>query len=161
MLSGYQTLIGLADIKSAPTYFNVQKNAGGFNQLNIPISFDIETLNIGGAMNLQTGIFTAPRAGRYVFSFTGVAYFPAGSSSTSRQYVYVGLYKNYSILGRGFADDVGVVAQYGTFSLQSTLNLKMGDRVWVQIDSLSTGVTLTGTGYTHFNGFLLEEEISI
>ena len=110
-------------------------------------------------MNLQTGIFTAPRSGKYFFSFTGVAYFPAGSSS--RQYVYVGLYKNYSILGRGFADEISAAAQWGTFSLQSTLNLKMGDRVWLQIDSLATGVTLTGTaGYTHFNGFLLEEEIS-
>ena len=110
-------------------------------------------------MNLPTGIFTAPRPGKYVFSFTGVAYFPAGSSS--RQYVYVGLYKNYSIVGRGFADEISVGGQWGTFSLQSTLNLKKGDRIWLQIDSIATGVTLTGTGYTHFNGLLLEEEIAM
>lgn len=43
----------------------------------------------------------------------------------------------------------------------STLNLKKGDRVWVQIDRISPGAFLydSGAHFTHFTGFMLEEEI--
>ncbi len=47
-------------------------------------------------------------------------------------------------------------------TLQSMLNLKKGDRVWVQISTMSTGVKLfdvNSSHYTHFTGFMLEEEI--
>ena len=41
---------------------------------DVPISFELEKLNVGEAMDLKSGIFTAPRPGFYFFSFTGVYY---------------------------------------------------------------------------------------
>ena len=110
-------------------------------------------------MNLQTGKFTAPRPGIYFFSFTGVAGFPA---SSSRVELLVGLYLNGVKIGRGYVEESNTVAnQWSPLTVQSTLNLKKGDQVWMAIDGMSTGVYLADTSshYTHFTGFMLEEEI--
>jgi hypothetical protein len=41
----------------------------------------LAVVNEGNAMDLTTGVFTAPRPGIYFFSFTGLANLPASSSS--------------------------------------------------------------------------------
>jgi hypothetical protein len=67
-----------------------------------------------------------------------------------------------SSVGRAFAEDANTVAlQNDQLTIQSTLNLKKGDRVWVQIDRISPGAFLydSGAHFTHFTGFMLEEEI--
>jgi hypothetical protein len=48
-------------------------------------------------------------------------------------------------------------------TLQSTLNLKKGDRVWVTIDYSGSSSALWDNSFdhsTHFTGFMLEEEIA-
>jgi hypothetical protein len=110
-------------------------------------------------MNLTSGIFTAPRNGIYFFSFTGVAKFPASSSLVG---LGVGLYLNGVKIGRGYVEESNNVAgQDSPLTVQSTLNLKKGDQVWMAIDGMSTGVSLidSGSHYTHFTGFMLQEEI--
>lgn len=153
--SGFQTWIGYADVKSSPTYFHVQRNAT-FNETLVPIPFDWELLNVGGAMNLTSGIFSAPVVGRYFFSFTGLGRYP-GSSVLQR--CFINLYKNGDSMGRGYSDEISTAGQYDPLSFQSTLNLEKGDEIWLEISLLSTGASLTAT-YTIFNGFLLEEDIS-
>ena len=46
-------------------------------------------------------------------------------------------------------------------TLQSTLKLKKGDQIWVEIDISPTVVYLIENSdhHTHFTGFMLEEEI--
>ena len=110
-------------------------------------------------MNLTTGIFTAPRPGIYFFSFTGLAHFPA---SSSKVYLGVSLYLNGDRIGRGSVDESNNVADhYSPLTLQSTLNLKSGDQVWVAIDAMSSGASLSDSSnhYTHFTGFMLDENI--
>ncbi len=109
-------------------------------------------------MNLQTGKFTAPRTGKYYFSFSGFVAFPV--SSTTQLYSRVQLFFNGVVIGSGFSDEIGTGNKYETLSLQSTLNLQNGDQIWLEIENISPGNYLAGAGYTHFNGFLLEEEVS-
>ncbi|KAI9561381.1 hypothetical protein GHT06_012338 [Daphnia sinensis] len=151
--AGFQKWIGFVDVKSSPTYFHVQLDTS-YNQTGIPIPFDVERLNIGEAMNLQSGKFTAPRTGIYSFTFNGLVEF----NSDSYQYFYCGLYKNGNQLYGCHADKNGPEWEYEPFILQSTLPLQVGDQIWMEITEMSPGVVLDGNYFTHFSGLLLEEE---
>jgi hypothetical protein len=117
-------------------------------------------VNEENAMNLTSGIFTAPRPGIYFFSFTGAAKYIESSSTVSLE---IGLYLNGDRIGSNWVEDANSVGtQFSTMTLQSTLKLKSGDQIWVAIHSSSTGAYLyddSGTHFTHFTGFMLEEEI--
>ena len=76
----FQKWVGFNDVKSTPTYFHVSR-AIAYNQTITPIPFTRVVLNQGGAMNKETGKFTAPVAGIYHFYFTGTVFLPVASAS--------------------------------------------------------------------------------
>jgi hypothetical protein len=162
--------IGYFDVKSEPVYFYVQRNStfnttGSlfgtiFAQTAIP--FQLEVVNEGNAMNLTSGIFTAPRPGIYFFSFTGLAGFPESSSDSI--YLGVGLYLNGVRIGAGWVEELNTVAgQSSPLTVQSTLKLNSGDQVCVAIYGMSPGAYLYDSSwhYTHFTGFMLQEDIVV
>lgn len=114
-------------------------------------------LNVGGAMDLQTGKFTAPRTGKYFFSFSGLGYFTGSSNSN----MYLRFIKSGSRIGSTYSGSSSLGNQYETFSLQSTLQLQLGEQIWIEISSISAGAYLDGGGFTHFTGWLLQEDISL
>ncbi|KAI9563668.1 hypothetical protein GHT06_011132 [Daphnia sinensis] len=156
----FQKFIGYSDVKSAPTYFYVQKNAS-FSTVNVPIPFEIAKVNTGEAIDLATGIFTTPRSGLYYFSFVGLAELP---SSPDFVYLEVRLHVNGDRMGTGYASKASESdSKLSQIALQMTLNLRKEDKVWLQITGLSAGVSLrdaNGEHHTHFSGLLLQEDFS-
>jgi hypothetical protein len=159
LITDKEKRIGYADVKSAPVHFYVQRSSN-FNTMSTPIPYDLARVNEGNAMNLTSGVFTAPQTGIYFFSFTGLAYF------YSAKVLGVGLYVNGVYFASNFVEKNNSNGhQKNVLTLQSTLSLKLGDKVWVSIDRLSseTGVYLYDTNdhFTHFTGFMLEEDIVV
>ncbi|EFX79914.1 hypothetical protein DAPPUDRAFT_224885 [Daphnia pulex] len=154
--SGFQKWMGYADVKSMPVYFYVQKSTT-FNQANTPVPFEVVKLNIGNAMNIASGIFTAPRKGTYFFSLSGIAVIPS-----TKGHLDVGIALNGAVVGKGEANDYTGNGEWETYSLQLTLKLQAGDLISVQITSIATGVVLQDKNdhFTHFNGWLMQEELS-
>jgi hypothetical protein len=151
-----QKWIGYADVKSAPVHFYVQRN-DSFYTKSTPIPFDLARVNEGNAMNLTSGKFTAPRPGIYFFSFTGVARLQDSSFVYLSSYLHL----NGNRIGTSsVAENNGPVNQWSPLTLQSTLNLKKGDQLWVEISYSGSSYLFDSSSHlTHFTGFMLEEEI--
>lgn len=80
-------------------------------------------------MNLTSGTFTAPTSGLYFFLFSGTV----RCNSTARNYLAILLVLNGNI-GVSYTDQKGgSTNDFSIISLQSTLNMNKGDRVWSRI----------------------------
>ena len=108
--------------------------------------FQRERVNIGRALNLKEGIFTAPVAGLYHFQFVGL-------KDHSKISVYVLLMVNGVNVALCYAD---APANYNPLTLSTSLPLKSGDRVWLLADGSSN---IHEDGHRNvFTGWLVEED---
>jgi len=129
-------------------YFYVQIGNRSFSSQGV-LRYDRQLLNVGGGMNLKTGVFTAPKAGLYIFSFS--------MSKTGYEFDFMDIHLrvNGVRIGKAVA---GVGPSANTAAMQSTLKLKKGDR----IDLLKSRGALNQlcTDYCHhFTGSLMEEDL--
>ena len=149
VLTGMDTAVGVVDVKSSPVYFHVQRNST-YSITGTKIPFQIERLNVGGGMNITSGIFTAPKSGIYFFSFSGLKDFPASAG------MHVTLYLNSIPITRA----VGEVSNgYFTATLSSTLGLKSGDQISLLLEWGQLHDNTLYPSYTNFNGIMLQEDI--
>lgn len=68
---------------------------------NSIIPFELETLNVGGAMNSENGVFTAPISVTYHFSFAAIAE-KAKETNNAHYWFVLYLRKNGKNIGQAF-----------------------------------------------------------
>jgi hypothetical protein len=93
---------------------------------------------------------------------TSGAHFQGGAFSILET-LSVNLYLNGNVIGTSLVGEThDLPNQPSPVTLQSTLSLAAGDQVWMQIQSLTAGVTLYDdiNHLTHFNGCLQEQDFS-
>ena len=141
-----ETRLGYMDIKSSPIHFHVQRNDGNLLP-NSVVAFHLEQLNVGGAMNIRTGVFTVPRSGTYHFSFSFMNYFEDKINS-------IHLRINGVAIGAAQTDRLKMLLQS---SLVATLKLQLGDLV--DLFQMRGGAIYDDSNhFTHFTGWLMEED---
>ncbi len=112
----------------------------------------MERLNIGGGMNLKSGVFSAPKTGTYAFQFSIM------KNGYNLDMLDIFLRLNGTRIGYSTVSPSLMAAP---LTLQSTLKLKRGDRVDLQ-KSKNGRLTECPIGYCHhFTGWLLEEDLEI
>ena len=131
-------------LKTPPVYFHVQRKTP-FTKTGSVVTFDREILNVGDAMDAESGTFIAPTSGIYYFSISGISSPNSGSLSLS-------LMKNGEPVGAAFARR----SEYDTFALSSTLELEVDDVITVFLKSGYIHDEVNS--YTNFNGLLLRNE---
>ena len=111
-------------------------------------------------MSPSSGIFTAPRNGIYSFHFSCITDHPTTSTYID---VFISLMLNGVIIGSSEAESNYERPLY-TQSLHSTLELKMGDQVWITIKASNGGLGIlyedVDYHFTHFTGYLLQENVA-
>ena len=146
---GYETRIGNNDVTSSPVQFYVQRNTDWFT-LGTPITFQVTRPNVGNAMNIGAGIFKAPKAGTYMFSFS------CTKTHTTTD-TWVELRMNGNVIGSTHGETTSNTAPLSS-SLHAALKLKVGDEISLV---LVRGELYDYNFKTHFTGILLEEDLVI
>ena len=146
-----EKVIGYADIKSDPVFFHVTKKRRFFST-GQKVLFDNVVLNIGEAMDIGSGIFTAPRSGKYSFNFNGfkdalvgelcVVLKLNGQTDLASSYV-------------GNANDRA--SQLAPIALHVITSLKANDQVSLYLKEGSIAGSSHGN---NFSGFLIHQDLT-
>ena len=135
---------------SSGIYYYVQRNGKLPIAANGVIRFNQERLNMGGAMNISTGVFTVPKAGIYHFSVSIV------KEGYSLEAIWIYFRVNGNKIGMSA---VGGTVAGAPATIHPILKLKKGDRVDLWKDnSFGTLEHLSDEISHHFSGGLLQEQ---
>ncbi|XP_046327039.2 complement C1q-like protein 4 [Haliotis rufescens] len=109
----------------------------------VVLKFDDVKLNIGGAYNNHSGIFTAPVTGTYQFWANVMV------NENTNMAVEI---KGQKLLGRGYCYNLHRVASITTAAL-----LNKGDHVWITKVAGRAVTSVRGNSYSSYGGTLLKQ----
>ena len=111
--------------------------------MNEIIKFELVRTNIGGHYSPNIGVFTVPRPGLYLLSAT--------VRSTRGKHIHCALWVNDVMYERAFGTN------YSTGTLNTLLQLKKGDKVYIKKDSKfsNSGEHMRGGYMSMFSGYLI------
>lgn len=135
-------------MKTNIVHFYVQRNSS-FGPGGGVIPFQLMKLNVGNAFNLTSGTFTVPVKGIYHFQFSAL------KSGTA---THLDIYLHVNGVTLGLAHTSQSASGSGdTVSLSASLQLEENERVNLYNHR---GVLYDDSNhYTHFSGWLMEEEL--
>ena len=128
------------DVQSLPVHFYVQRNSS-FLKIGSIIPFELTIINVGSAMDISSGIFTAPTDGIYRFSFFGAKY-------SANQSTLIKLRLNQEMIGSAYATEK---IEFCPFYIEVILQLKLGDRVDLFLEE-GNCYEVMNVHLTHFTG---------
>ena len=111
------------------------------------IVFDSVLLNLGGAYDATTGVFTCPMDRVYIFSTSIMS-----ASSTQQNLVHVDIMKNGAEIAAAYASGGSSEQEQG--SVSAAVQLVRGDTVWVGYQRHADG-HVWGDRLTSFMGVLV------
>lgn len=132
------------DINERPVFFASLTKDTTLSGVNDVVKFDDVKINVGRGYDRNTGVFTAPRNGVYVISCLIL-----GRKSSE---VHFQLNKNNDLYTGGYVSNIN----YGSNTLNSFLNLKKGDRVYIK-HRINAVQNINGHHFSTFSGYLLSE----
>ena len=114
-----ESKIGWLKFRSGPREVVFCVTHSGINDIptGATITYDVEVVNKGSAMNLKEGVFTAVTSGLYEFKFSGMTY-PAGQ-----------LRIDIMLNGNVYIETVNSYDSYSSENRVWLLNLHLGDTV--------------------------------
>ena len=163
-------MIGNVEVKTKSVHFYVQRKTNC--QPPGPITFDVDLMNVGGAMNSFTGEFTVPVNGIYHFEFRCLKREVPNESTIllrvrQRDPPPVTLTNNISGLKTSEKRLLNVASAFManlsyslSGSLTASLKLKAGDVVYLYSYKYAS-LYDSDSHYTQFAGWLVEEDLML
>ncbi|XP_046654269.1 uncharacterized protein LOC124345538 isoform X2 [Daphnia pulicaria] len=149
----FQKVIGYVNVKSGPVYFHAQSTTH-FRSVNKEIPFDLIRMNVGNAIS-SSGLFVAPRSGKYFFAFTGVS--DRVDDARVDMQMKTDATSNWIKIGQVYGQK-----NFQTLTLQYILQLGSNDQIRLILKGgmLHSNKPETSYGpFTSFAGWLMEEDI--
>ena len=144
-----ESLIGQVDVKTNTVHFYVHRNKPLRDAVGL-IPFELMPVNEGDAFNMSSRSFIVPVPGIYHFYMSAVKYRLSGNHLQIRLQV--------NGKGTGISAENGQGGSAGdVVSLSASLRLAAGDRVNLYL--VNGGLYDDHAQYTHFTGWLVEEEL--
>jgi len=137
--------LGYEDLKSSQIYFDVARSTE-YSLTGSSIPWENEKLNVGKALNLINGQFTAPVPGRYFFAFVG--------KNSQANSVVTTVYLTIDGMLQAEVYDTASSASSNA-PLQATLELRKGQTVFMY---LASGII---DAKSRFTGWLIEQDLDI